>query len=102
MVYSTPNYSAKELTVFPGQSVTIRDSAAYGLIVVQGYGTFGKHEVETPALIRYGQMTQDELFVSLEAARNGIVVRNRSQSENLVMLKHFGPGNPDAPTRKAS
>jgi hypothetical protein len=102
VVYSTPNYSAKELTVFPGQSVTIRDSAAYGLIVVQGYGTFGKHEVETPALIRYGQMTQDELFVSLEAARNGLVIRNRSQSENLVMLKHFGPGNPDAPTRKAS
>ena len=63
VVYSTPNYSAKELTVFPGQSVTIRDSAAYGLIVVQGCGTFGEHEVETPGLIRYGQMTKDELFV---------------------------------------
>jgi hypothetical protein len=102
VVYSTPSYSAKELTVFPGQSVTIRDSAAYGVIVVQGYGTFGKHEVETPSLIRYGQMTKDEMFVTVEAAKNGIVIRNRSESENLVMLKHFGPGNPDAPTRKMS
>jgi hypothetical protein len=102
VVYSTPSYSAKELTVFPGRSVTIHDSAAYGMIAVQGYGTFGKHELETPTLIRYGEMTKDEFFVSVDAARNGIVIRNRSQSENLVMLKHFGPGNPDAPTRKAS
>lgn len=32
------HYSAKELTVFPRRSVTIRDAAAYGLIVVQGGG----------------------------------------------------------------
>ncbi len=102
VVYSTANYSAKELTVFPGRSVTIRDSAAYGVIVVQGNGTFGKHEVETPTLIRYGQMTKDEMFVTVDAAKNGIVIRNRSESENLVMLKHFGPGNPDAPTSKMS
>src|SRR6266853_1120299 len=29
VVYSTPHYSAKELTVFPGRSVTIQDTAAY-------------------------------------------------------------------------
>ena len=28
-------------------------------------------EVETPTLIRYGQMTKDELFVSAGAARAG-------------------------------
>jgi hypothetical protein len=96
VVYSTKWYSAKELTVMPGHSVTIRDAAAYGLIVVQGWGRVGKLEVETPALIRYGQMTKDELFVSAAAAKNGIVVTNRSDKEDLVMLKHFGPGNPDA------
>ena len=42
-------------------------------------------------------MTKDELFVSAGAARNGVIVTNRSDTENLVMLKHFGPGNPDAP-----
>ena len=78
---------------------TVRDAAAYGMILTQGYGTFGKHDVETPSLIRYGQMTQDELFVTAQAARNGVVMTNQSKTENLVMLKHFGPGNPDAPLR---
>ena len=52
--------------------------------------------METPSLIRYGQMTKDELFVTADAARRGITVTNRSESEDLVILKHFGPGNPDA------
>jgi hypothetical protein len=94
--YSTPHYSAKELTVFPGRSAVIHDAAAYGLIVVQGWGAVGKTEVETPSLIRYGAMTKDELFVSAAAAGRGVEVRNQSDEENLVMLKHFGPGNPDA------
>lgn len=96
IVYSRPQYSAKELTVFPGRSVTIRDAAAYGVIVVSGWGAIGKVDVETPTLIRYGQMTKDEVFVTATAASEGVVVSNRSDSENLVMLKHFGPGNPDA------
>jgi hypothetical protein len=96
IVYSTRHYSAKELTVYPGRSVTIQDAAAYGLIVVQGWGTIGSMEVETPSSIRYGQMTKDELFVSACAARDGVQVTNRSDTENLVVLKHFGPGNPDA------
>ena len=36
-------YSAKELTVLPKRTVTIRDAAAYGLILTQGHGTFGTH-----------------------------------------------------------
>ncbi len=96
VVYSTPHYSAKELTVFPGRSVLVKDAAAYGMIVVQGWGSVGKTEVETPSLIRFGEMTKDELFVSAGAAKNGVMVTNRSDKENLVMLKHFGPGNPDA------
>ena len=96
IVYSTHLYSAKELTVYPRQSVTAKDAAAYGLIVVQGYGSVGKMDVETPSLIRYGEMTKDELFVTADAAGRGVVVANKSDTENLVMLKHFGPGNPDA------
>jgi hypothetical protein len=96
IVYSTRHYSAKELTVFPGRSVTIQDAAAYGLIVVQGWGSIGKMDVETPSLIRFGEMTKDELFVNANTARDGVTVTNRSDKENLVMLKHFGPGNPEA------
>ena len=102
VVYSTPYYSAKELTVFPGKSVTIKDSVAYGMITVQGHGTFGKHEIETPSLIRFGEMTKDELFVTADAAVQGVAITNKSDTENLVILKHFGPGNPDAPTKKVS
>jgi hypothetical protein len=101
VVYSTAYYSARELTVFPGRSVTIHDSAAYGLILTQGHGAIGQHEVETPTLIRYGQMTKDELFVSAEAAGAGVTIVNRSDAEDLVMLKHFGPGNPQAPIGRA-
>lgn len=96
VVYSTPLYSAKELTVFPGRTVTIKDSAAYGMILTQGYGKIGKLEAETPTLIRYGQMTKDEMFVTASAAQAGVTIRNSSDKDNLVMLKHFGPGNPDA------
>jgi hypothetical protein len=96
VTYSTGYYSAKELTVYPGRSVVIKDAAAYGLIVVQGWGSIGKMDVETPSLIRFGEMTKDELFVSAWAAQQGVAVTNRSDKENLVMLKHFGPGNPDA------
>jgi len=96
VVYSTGHYSAKELTVKPRRSVVIRDAAAYGLIVTQGWGSLGKLEVETHSLIRYGQMTKDELFVGAAAAQRGVTVSNRSDTEDLVILKHFGPGNPDA------
>ena len=102
VVYSTPHYSAKELTVLPKQTVTIKDAAAYGMILVQGYGLLGKHEIETPSLIRFGEMTKDELFVTADAAAKGVVITNKSDTENLVMLKHFGPGNADAPSKKLS
>ncbi len=91
IVYNSEYFSAKELTILPGRSVTIADDAAYGLIVIQGYGTFGVLDIESPAMIRFGQMTGDELFVSVTAAREGIVITNKSSTEDLVMLKHFGP-----------
>lgn len=96
VAYGTPYYSAKELTVLPGRTATITDAAAYGVILTQGYGRMGKLAVSTPSMIRYGQMTEDELFVSADAARAGVVIQNLSGSDPLVMLKHFGPGNPDA------
>jgi len=97
VTYGAAWYSAKELTVLPRRSVTIHDAAAYGLIVTQGYGTFGPHRVCTPAMIRYGQMTEDELFVSADAAAAGVRIENLSASDPLVILKHFGPGNPENP-----
>jgi hypothetical protein len=93
--YKSTAFSAKELTVFPGQTVTITDAAAYGLIMMQGYGKMNDWTIETPALIRYGQLTNDEFFVSEEAAKRGVIIQNLSQTDPIVMLKHFGPDNPD-------
>jgi hypothetical protein len=93
--YKSTAFSAKELTVLPGRTVTVKDSAAYGLIVLQGHGSMGVWDIESPALIRFGQLTYDEFFVSESAAKGGIVIANPSKADPLVMLKHFGPDNPD-------
>jgi len=93
--YRSSAFSARELTVLPGRTVTIRDAAAYGMIMMQGHGRMGVWEVETPALIRFGQLTADEFFVSESAAGEGVTIENTSRHDPLVMLKHFGPGNPD-------
>ena len=93
--YKSDAFSAKELTIMPDTTATIRDAAAYGLIMMQGHGQMGVWDIETPALIRFGQLTQDEYFVSEQAAVEGIKITNRSRTDPLVMLKHFGPGNPD-------
>src|SRR4029079_16617655 len=102
VTYGTPWYSAKELTVQPKRSVTIRDAAAYGVILTQAQGPLAGLQVSTPAMIRFGQMTEDELFVAADTARQGVTIENRSDSDPLVILKHFGPGNPDAPKRTIS
>ena len=91
VVYNSPFFSAKELTVYRGRMVTIRDNDAYGVIVIQGRGKFGALAIESPSMIRFGQMTSDELFVCYRSAREGITITNTSEFEDLVMLKHFGP-----------
>jgi hypothetical protein len=88
---------AKELTVQPGQTVTVKDGAAYGCIVIQGHGTFGGFQCDAAHMLRYGQLTNDEYFVSEAAAKAGVPVTCRSQYEPLVILKHFGPNHPDMP-----
>ena len=52
------------------RTVTIMDKAAYGLIVVQGDGTFGSHRVSAPTMIR---------FVSNSSASQLTVLRKRSR-----------------------
>ena len=68
--------------------MTINDAAAYGLILTQGHGTFGKHPSSTPSMIRFGQMTEDELFVTADAAQAACASRTTSETDPLVILKH--------------
>lgn len=104
-------FTAKELTLEPGHKVTIRDNGCYGLVVTQGSGRIGapgspspargghaKLPLECPTLIRYGQLTLDEVFVSADRAREGVEFENTSHAEPLVTLRYFGPEvNPQAP-----
>jgi len=96
IVYGTEDFSAKELTVYPKKSVVIKDSEAYGMIVVQGRGRLGRFEIESPTIIRFGELTHDEFFVTKDAAKEGVKIENTG-NENLVILKNFGPGNQEAP-----
>ena len=93
--YKSDAFSAKELTVAPGRRVVVTDAAAYGFIVMQGHGSINGHPIEAPALIRLGQLTNDEYFVSEAAASRGVEIVNSSTADPLVLLKHFGLGNPD-------
>jgi hypothetical protein len=97
IVYATPYFSAKELTVFPGQTVTVKDGAAYGCILIQGHGALGKYAAEAAGMLRFGQLSGDEYFVSEQSAKEGVVISNRSKWEPMVILKHFGPNHPDVP-----
>jgi len=87
--YKTPSVSAKRLTILPGQTVSIKDSSPYGIICLEGHGLFGGHPLEAPALIRYGQLTHDEYFVTERAAKDGVVITNTSTTDPIVILKHF-------------
>ena len=90
-------FTARELTVDPGATVTVKDHGAYGLIAVQGSGRIGKHALQTPAMIRFGALTEDEYFVTQDAAREGVVFQNTGV-EPLVTLRYFGPEmSPKAP-----
>lgn len=83
-------FSAKELTLAPGAKCVLRDSGASGWITVQGSGRLGKLALQTPAMIRFGAETEDEVFISHEAATRGVEVENTG-SEPLVSLRYFGP-----------
>jgi len=97
IVYGNPYFGARETVIQPGQTVVIQDPLAYGCIIIQGHGIIGLHPAEAPTLLRYGQLSADEFFISESAARQGVRIVNNSQVEPLVLLRHFGPGYPGMP-----
>lgn len=91
-------FTAKELTVLPGGKVTITDNGASSMIVVQGSGSINGMTLDCPKLIRFHELTQDEVFITEAAAKAGLTFENTSSTEDLVILRYFGPEvNPTAP-----
>lgn len=97
ITYGNPYLAAKELTINPGETVIIKDGAAYGCVVIQGYGKLGVFACESPTLIHFGQQSSDEFFISEKASSDGVTITNLSKVEPLVILKHFGPNCPGVP-----
>jgi len=93
--YGTVNgeqlFSAKELTVEPGAKCVLKDPGASGWITTQGSGRIGRLNLQTPAMIHFGEETEDEVFITAEAAAAGVEIENTGY-EPLVSLRYFGPG----------
>ncbi|GAA4468512.1 hypothetical protein [Novipirellula rosea] len=94
IVYGTVDgeqlFSAKELTIQPGAKCTLQDPGASSWITVQGRGRMGSLDLQTPAMIRFGENTSDEVFISHVAATKGVEIENLG-TEPLVGLRYFGP-----------
>ncbi len=101
ITYRATAFSAKELTIAPGGAVTVAEKDAHGLIAVGGHGTINGQQIAAISSIRYGQYSSDEFFVTAAAARGGVRVINTSASDDLVILKHFGPDNAQLAAERA-
>ena len=96
-------FTAKELTVEPRAKCTIKDSGAYGLTCVQGRGKMNRLNLDCPKLIRFHELTEDEVSCTEDTAKVGVTFENTSDVEPLVVLRYFGPEvNPTAPDLGAS
>ena len=98
VTYGTNLFTAKELTIQPGVKMTLKDNGASGLITMQGRGRIGNLPLESPTMIRFGEMTEDEVFISESAAKAGVEIENLAKECPLVLLRYFGPDvNPQSP-----
>lgn len=88
-------FSAREMTVEPGAKCILKDPGPSGWITVQGKGRMGKLNLQTPVLIRFGQETEDEVYITSEAATRGVEIENTG-SEPLVSLRYLGPDTYDS------
>jgi hypothetical protein len=105
IVYGTVDgeqlFTAKELTVQAGAKCTIKDTGAYSWITTQGLGRIGNMRLQTPAMINFGDLTDDEVFVTAKRAAEGVEFENTGD-EPLVGLRYFGPNaQPNAPAMGA-
>jgi hypothetical protein len=96
-------FTARELTLDPGAKCTLKDPGASGWITVQGKGRMGKLNLQTPAMIRFGAETEDEVFISHEAATRGVTIENTgSESVSAILAPtHSAKSRTSATTRRS-
>ena len=79
----------------------LQDKGATSIICVQGSGRINNLPLNSPKMIGFYELTEDEFFITEAAAKAGVSYENTSETEPLVVLRYFGPEtNPDAPAIK--
>lgn len=99
VAYGNDYIAAKEITILPNKTYVSYDNTPYGCIIVQGNGKFGTFSAAAAGMLRFGQLSQDEYFVSYDKAVQGVKIVNESETEPMVILKHF-PVTNDTPKCK--
>jgi len=100
VAYANEFVAAKEVVVAPGTKIILKDEACYCAVLTQGYGKLGEYDCEVAVMLRYDQASGDEFFVSEKAAKDGVVIENKSKYENLVILQNFANNNEAVPKIK--
>lgn len=98
VAYANDWVAAKEVTIVPGAEIKLQDQACYCALVTQGHGNFGVYACEAPGMLRFNQPSGDEFFISEGSAKSGIVIKNTSIYEPLIILQNFANNNPEVPT----
>ena len=69
---------------------------------MQGRGKINGQALNSPKLIRFHELTEDEFFATEAGGKAGVTFENTSETEPLVCLRYFGPdANPTAPAMGA-
>ena len=68
-------FTAKKLTVSPGVKTTITDAGAYGLICVQGAGKINRKPLNSPNIIRFDELTEDEYLSPRKAQKQASLMK---------------------------
>ncbi|WP_321475636.1 hypothetical protein [uncultured Paludibaculum sp.] len=76
-------------TLAPGETNRLHHKGPVVLLCLRGHGQASKVAMEAPFALHDGQLTPDEIFVTGEAARRGIEVRNTSDKAPLELLRIF-------------
>ena len=88
---------AKELTVQPGAQVTIKDNGRLRPDRRPGPRHDRQARRRQPGYIRFGELTEDEVFVTEKRAKAGVTFENTG-TEAFVSLRYFGPDvHPNVP-----
>lgn len=80
--------TAQTLKLKPGTVHTLKQDGPCAVLCQTGHGTVGRADVQAPAEVIDGRLLADELFVTGEAARRGVPVRNTGTVPLVLLIIH--------------